>query len=121
MTGKEPTSLNILLVDDEDDVRATVKYLLTMEGYSVTEATDGLQGLELYRQGHYDLVITDLVMPRMRGDEMVAEIKKTNPDQRVIMITAHAEMLHPRTTGLVRLLPKPFRVEDLRQVLKEVL
>ena len=67
--------------------------LLEFDGHEVITASSGNEALALFGQGRFDLVITDYTMPVMKGDELARAIKARVPDQPVIMLTAHAEMM----------------------------
>ena len=79
----------ILVIDDEDIVRISCKRALTPEGYEVDVAASGLEGLELFGRGKYDLVIIDLKMPGIDGMEVLKNIKKARPAQNVIVMTGY--------------------------------
>ena len=111
----------ILLVDDEDGVRQTLKLLLRMDEHTVSEAVTGTDALELFLHGRFDLVITDYAMPKMRGDELAVNIKRLAPSQPIIMITAHAILAGKPGNPVDALLKKPFAFEDLRRSIAEVL
>src|SRR6266700_3626046 len=116
--GTRPKVLRkrILVAEDEPGVREALVLLLSLDGHTVTEASDGKQALELFRQTRFDLVITDYVMPQMKGDELAANISRLAPAQPIIMISAHAQSLAEsgRTlTGVGAVLGKPFMLADL--------
>lgn len=121
MEGNLAQGRRILLVDDEQLVRRTLKLLLGFEKHTVVEAGDGAEGLELFRQGPFDLVITDLDMPRMRGDKLAAKIKELAPEQPVIMITAHQRDLQTPIDHADIILEKPFSNTALREALAKLL
>jgi len=79
----------ILLVDDEEDVLLTMRTLLKRAGYSVSVATNGLDALEAMRKTPYPLVITDLRMPQMGGEELLAKIVEEFPDSEVMVLTGY--------------------------------
>jgi DNA-binding response OmpR family regulator len=79
----------ILLVEDESITRASTADLLRTEGYEVAEAGDGAQGVELFETRHFDLVITDLVMPRLDGLKLIGRVHSVSPSTPVILITAY--------------------------------
>jgi CheY-like chemotaxis protein len=108
----------ILLADDDQDVRTTLKLVLDMDHHSVEEAGDGLEALELFHSQRFDLVITDYLMPRMSGDQLAGEIKKQTPSLPVIMITANADLLPDPVPGVDFLLPKPFQIAELRRAIR---
>ena len=111
----------ILLVDDQEEVRETVRLLLSLDEHSVVEARNGQEALELFAPGRFDLVITDFAMPVMRGDEMSKNIKQLAPTQPILMITGSAEKFGGIEATVDNLLKKPFGFEDLRHAVAELL
>jgi two-component system cell cycle sensor histidine kinase/response regulator CckA len=112
------TGPSILVVDDEGAVRRFALRVLQREGYAVLEARDGLEALELIKQGHQvDAVVSDIVMPRMNGVELMQAMATETPDLPVILMSGYA------TAALAELgisppcaiLPKPFPAERLLQ------
>jgi len=97
--------------------------MLTFDGHTVQVANGSKEALGLFQKGKYDVILTDYEMPWMRGDELALAIKAQDPTQRVMMITAYAEMLIAREGGMAGIdyvLGKPFLAEDLRLALKTV-
>lgn len=82
----------ILIVDDEDIIRESLSYILKGEGYEVVEAENGKVAFELMKETSFDLVITDLEMPQMRGTELLEEIKKMNIQTAAIVVTAFGSL-----------------------------
>ncbi|HWX20643.1 MAG TPA: response regulator [Candidatus Binatia bacterium] len=122
MTGQDRVvRKRILLVDDQPEVRETLKVLLEIDEHTVTEAADGRQALGLYQPGLYDLVITDYAMPHMRGDELAARVKAMAPSQPVLMVTGSAENSSGVGIGVDAILYKPFRFDALRQTVAQLL
>ncbi len=109
------TRKRILLVDDQEDVRETIKLLLSLDEHIVTEATNGKEALDLYAPGLFDLVITDFAMPVMKGDAMANTIKRISPSQPILMITGSAEKFGGVEASVDCLMNKPFGFEDLRR------
>jgi CheY-like chemotaxis protein len=114
-------SKRILLVDDEQTVRQTIKLLLVFDEHTVTEAKDGREALDLFARETFDLVITDFAMPRMQGNELAVRIKQLVPAQPIIMITAYAATLAAAENPVDVVLNKPFGFQDLRQAITKVL
>ncbi len=83
---------NILVIDDQRSIRSTLEDILTMEGYTVTTAEDGAQGLTAFAEGQYDAVLTDIKMPNMDGMEVLDKIMETKPECPVIMISGHGDI-----------------------------
>ena len=91
----EETPPNILIVDDEPINRVLLRRLLEKE-YTVTEATDGFEALKLIHKNDYDLILLDIMMPRMNGLDVLAEIRETHPstDLPVILVSALRDTEH---------------------------
>jgi two-component system alkaline phosphatase synthesis response regulator PhoP len=118
MSGQGKTiRKHILLVDDRQEVRDTMKLLLRLDEHTVTEAKNGREALEVFTQDHFDLVITDYAMPEMRGDELAANVRHLAPSQPILMVTGSAELLDGLSTPVDALLTKPFSLVDLRRVI----
>ncbi len=78
----------ILIVEDDPTVRESLRLLLRKKGYSTFLASHGKEALSLFRQKMVDLVITDLVMPKMDGIELLGAVKEMRPEAEVIVISA---------------------------------
>jgi len=83
---------NILLIDDEEGIRKVLSISLRADGYGVTTAENGQQGLKLFEKGSFPIVITDIVMPGLNGFEVLKLIKELNPDTEVIVFTGQGDM-----------------------------
>ena len=126
---KKPSSLpkgseTILVVEDESGVRELACEFLKVSGYSVLEAKDGLEALEVVsrHQGRVDLVLSDIVMPRMGGPELVNRLKALHPETRFILMSGYAEyaVADPRQTShQPPILQKPFSVGSLVEKIRE--
>jgi len=114
----------ILVVDDEPTVCKAIQMMLKYYGHDVQTANDGETALELFEAGQYDLIITDYLMPEMKGDQLVTLMKGRRPGQRIIMVTAFAEdfLAYGKPTGGVDfVLNKPFSLEELRAAITRVM
>ena len=111
----------LLLADDQQSVREAISLLLSLDEHSVAEATDGAEALEMFMREHFDLVITDFDMPKMKGNELAARIKRISPLQPILMITAYAERIGDSDNPVDAILDKPFQLEDLRQAMARLL
>jgi len=111
----------ILLVEDQAPIRACLRMMLEMEGHQVTEASDGAEALRSFAIGQFDLVITDLEMPVMRGNELAVGIKQLAPSVPILMITASARARREAENPVDALLSKPFMVKDLHCELRKLL
>ena len=109
----QPRRAAILLVDDEDLVRMATAEMLREMGHHVTEAESGAAALAQIASGDpFDLLITDYLMPGMRGSELVEEVRVRRPDLKVLLMTGYASLAKGEAAGIPRL-PKPFRESDL--------
>ena len=116
----------ILLVEDEDAVRAFSSRVLRSKGYDVLEARSGESALEVLnnRAEPIDLLITDVVMPRVDGPTLVRQVRKDRPDLNVIFISGYTEDAFRKRLGQdtgIHFLPKPFSLKQLAGKVKEVM
>jgi DNA-binding response OmpR family regulator len=110
-------SVRILAVDDEDDVRRLIQIKLKKEGFEVLTAANGLEGFEKARDEHPDLVLLDVMMPKMDGYTAAAKIKaEVSPAPIIIMLTARgaeADVVEGLTGGADDYIVKPFAPREL--------
>jgi PAS domain S-box-containing protein len=116
----------ILLVEDEEALRRFVKRGLVRDGYTVLEARDGIEALEVVaaHAGPIDLVVTDIVMPRLGGRELVGRLHETKPDLRVLYTTGYTDdavLRHGVRQAEVALMAKPFTYAMLRARIRGLL
>src|SRR4029434_10981725 len=104
------TARRVLVIDDERYVRGLLSELLTVWGYETDVAATGAEGLALFKENSYDLVLTDYLIAGCSGLELVENVRTRDADVGVIMLTASgAEMdIHVQRLGFT-LLPKPLR------------
>ncbi len=113
----------ILLVEDEDAVRALNARMLVSRGYTVHEAASGVEALDIFLQndGQIDLVVSDVVMPEMDGPTLLGELRKRNPNTKVVFVSGYAEEAFrknlPEGEGF-QFLPKPFTMKQLVETVK---
>lgn len=115
---------NILIVDDEKDICMALNILLTKEGYSVKEAYNGEQALELIKKENFDVVMTDIRMEKMDGFEVLKEAQKVSPETSVIMMTAFASVgsaVEAMRAGAADYITKPFLNDEIRLTIKRLL
>jgi CheY-like chemotaxis protein len=118
----------ILLVEDEELLRAGVQEMLEIQGYEVITAQNGSLALACLSEHPFDLVITDLVMPQMDGIDFVAQLRKINPDVPVIVVSGSTRNIMARygiesiqVPGADASLSKPFKGKDLMSQIQELL
>ena len=115
-----------MLVEDEDAVRMFVSRALRNKGYTVLEAANGEEALEVINatDKQIDLIVTDVVMPGMDGHTLVQFVRQEMPDMKVILISGFAENVIPggiQPDSSFHFLPKPFSLKDLAAKVKGVL
>jgi len=109
--------MRILIAEDHADLRMLLTDLLTDKGHEVVATRDGEEALRTYtNDGNFDLLITDYQMPRKNGVVLIMDIRRSNPNQKVILVSGDP----PRITDIIRkdagefpILQKPYRTEDL--------
>ncbi len=116
----------VLLAEDEDVIREMTQLALESRGYTVTAASDGATALAFYQQRwkEIDLVIADLVMPRLSGMELLARMKEINPNVRVIVSSGFSRELegqHMLQYGCLGYLQKPYDSQALQRLVRSVL
>ena len=116
--------ISLLVIDDEEIIRVLLTEILTEDGYQVTTAKDGIEGVELLKQNRYDLIISDMVMPGMTGIEVLQEAFKVDPEYAVVMITGYPSV--ETAVKLVNLgasdyITKPFNVDLIKVTVAKVL
>ena len=114
---------NILLVDDEEDIREVLSMALTDIGYQVFDAQNGKEALRIFKEINPPIVLTDIKMPGIDGIELLQKIKRENPDTEVIMITGHGDMdlaIKSLKYEAIDFITKPINVDTLDIALKRV-
>ncbi|ADZ69980.1 cell cycle histidine kinase CckA [Polymorphum gilvum] len=119
-------SATILLVEDEEAVRAFAARALASRGYTVHEAASGTEALDVMEEtgGKVDLVVSDVVMPEMDGPTLLKELRKTRPDLKIIFVSGYAEDAFEENlpeNEKFFFLPKPFTLKQLATTVKDVL
>ncbi len=120
----EPTKYRILVVDDEESMREFLTIMLHREGYEVDAASDGTQAVTSLKEKSYDLVISDIKMPRLNGFQLLSHIKERFPETVVMMITAFSsteEAVEAMKQGAYDYITKPFKNEEIRLIVKNAL
>lgn len=117
------TKQTILVVEDEESIRADIIELLNLEGFDVIEAADGLSGLKLAQRHMPNLIVTDVAMPHMDGFQMVEALRKTTDTQHlpVVMLTARTDrsmIRHGMEVGADDYITKPFATQELTGAIK---
>ncbi len=127
----------ILIVDDESDVRDSIKSVLDLAGYTVRTAENAADALDQLERGPIDVVITDIIMPKMNGVQAIESIRKAFPSVRIVAIsgggnfglaayqptaiTTNAYLASAEQAGAHLVLTKPFEAEDLIEAVEKLL
>jgi DNA-binding NtrC family response regulator len=113
--------VEVLVVDDDTSMRALLRTLLTRNGYDVTEAEDGAVAIDKLTARAFDLVLTDLVMPRVDGLEVVRQARQLRPRTPVVMLTAEGSIqqcVSAMRAGAFNFITKPFHLPDLEEMIR---
>jgi len=113
----------ILVVDNEPLVTESIRWILVHDGHVVEVTSNPEQVLSLFEKGKFDLIIADYEMPKLKGDELAARIHALDPEQRILLITAHTEQLlaaNAPLKGVDMVLGKPFDIEALRSAVAQL-
>ncbi len=114
----------ILIIEDEKSMREVLRILLDEESYDVTVATNGEEGIEHLKNNIFDLVITDIKMPRADGFEVLRAVKRYSPDTIVIMVTAFGtteSAIDAMKQGAYDYVHKPFKIDEIRLIVRKAL
>ena len=112
--------LSVLVVDDEVFIRQILSRIVSREGYSVDQASDGIEALDKMSERRFNFVISDIKMPRMDGMELLATIKEKYPETHVLLITAYAGEYTAEdaiAAGADYFITKPFKNVEIARTL----
>ncbi len=118
---------SVLLIDDDEALRNVTAEILIGAGYIVDDAPDGRSGLELFRTGRHDVIITDISMPDMDGLELIMELGEAMPKPRIIAISGDSQFSESvylptaRQLGVHGTIVKPIRAEVLLKAIADAL
>jgi CheY-like chemotaxis protein len=129
---KEDKVAKILIIDDDPGMRRTVSRILASAGHEVIEAPDGLEGVDLFRKNHPDIVVTDIIMPNKEGIETILDLRREQSSTLILAISGGATIPDrsrvpldylglAKGLGADRVLAKPFRAADLLQEIDKLL
>jgi DNA-binding NtrC family response regulator len=114
----------LLIVEDEDTLRESLKRVFRHDGYEVDSVNSSETALQVLQSRHYDLIITDIVLPGIDGIELVRRCRKQNPDIVLVVITAFASIdtaVHAIRAGAYEYLVKPVNHQEIKAVVKKAL
>lgn len=118
-----PAATRVLVVDDEGYIRDLIRDTLRTRNYFAGTAANGVEALDVLSRGHYDIVVTDVIMPGMDGLELVKQVRRQYPTVHIIVLTGFprsADISDFLAQGVDDFLPKPFRANDLMVVIRRL-
>ena len=119
------TQYKLLIIDDNEEILASLKNFLSKKEYYIVTASNGLDGIKLFEAAHddFDLVVTDLVMPNIGGVALISIFKNQRPDIPIIAITGYGEQPESlaREARADVVMEKPFKLDDLEATVKKLL
>ncbi len=113
-----------MIVDDEQIALRNLEHIMKKEGYEVTSTQSGQNALKLLEEQQFDLVLTDLKMEKVDGNQILKRCKELSPDTEVIMITGYASLqsaIQVMKKGAYDYITKPFKLDEVRMVVKEAI
>ncbi len=125
ITSKKSRSkkMNIMIVDDDDEIRGVLEDMLRIDGHQTVSCCDGYAALEQLKVSTYDAMITDLGMPGMSGLELAEQVHGFCPDMPIAVITGWGTQLQEdeiATRGIKAVLPKPFHLKEIKNLLVDL-
>ncbi len=116
--------MNLLIVDDEKLVRWSIQESMGKDKFNVVSASDGTEAIEKIKQKHFDVIITDFVMPDCDGIEVAKKTMELQPSTKIIMMTAYDSLLdkeEAKRAGVTTFINKPFQVNEVRSAVSKIL
>ncbi len=113
----------ILIVDDDSEVRENIEEILNDEGYITKSASSGKGAIEESQKHQFDLILLDYMMPEQTGIDVLSELKRINPMSKIIMITAFASIenaVEAIKKGAHEYLAKPFKIDQLVLLIRQL-
>jgi len=117
----------ILIIEDDVEFRNVLKEMLERQDYEIMVASDGEEGIKMFRNNPTPLVITDIIMPNKEGVELIFELQRDFPDAKIIAISGGGKMKAEDCIKTVSLIPnvkrtfqKPFAMDEMLQAVKEL-
>lgn len=111
----------ILVIDDDESIRALLRTVLELQEYDVVEAENGYEGLLCYQAEPADVVIADILMPVMDGVEMITELQRDFPGVKVIVISGGRRALEAARTLTPHIFEKPFSLQKILDTVRELI
>jgi DNA-binding NtrC family response regulator len=116
---------NVLVIDDDPDIRELLKTELEAAGHKISLAVNGREGVQRYKKSHIDLVITDLFMPEQEGLETIKQLRMEFPEVSIIAMsgkpTGGTMLSVAKRMGATAVLQKPFQIQELLKAIEQAL
>ncbi len=113
------------MIDDNESLRVSLCAMLEDEGFEICQAADGKEGVIVYKAEMPDLVITDIIMPEQEGVETISQIKRINPEQKIIAMSGGGQkidanfcLLGVEIVGIQHVINKPFDSNEMLELIK---
>lgn len=117
-------NIKILVCDDEENIRESIKLILEKEPYDLSFATNGEELIKIIKSSHPDLILLDIKMPKLSGLDALEQIKQSSPKTKIIMLSGYEQpeiIKEALSRGAEDFLPKSFSGNELKDVIKKVL
>ncbi len=117
-------SERLLIVEDEDTLCESLQRVFRRDGYDVDRADSAETAFKLLDTSSYDLIITDIVLPGISGIELLTKYRKTNPTQKVMVITAYASLttaVEAIKAGACDFIIKPLMHDEMKKAIRKAL
>jgi len=116
----------VLIIDDEEQIREVLRTVLERVGYEVSEASNGVEGIQIYREHDIDLVVTDIIMPEKGGIDTIMDLRRDYPDVKIIAVSgggmcgdvSYLDMAIG--VGADRAIGKPFVLDEFLEAVNEL-
>ncbi|PCJ51223.1 MAG: response regulator [Candidatus Hydrogenedentota bacterium] len=116
----------VLIIDDEEQIREVLRTVLERVGYEVSEASNGVEGIQIYREHDIDLVVTDIIMPEKGGIDTIMDLRRDYPDVKIIAVSgggmcgdvSYLDMAIG--VGADRAIGKPFVLDEFLEAVTEL-
>lgn len=116
----------VLIIDDDEQIRTVLRRALERERYEVVDAPNGREGIALYQQNPCDVIVTDILMPEMEGFETILTLRKHHPEAKIVVISGGGQcgpqsyLPTAKALGANRIFEKPFDLCELLAAIREL-
>ncbi len=117
----------VLILDDEEAMREVIRMVLEEDGHEVAEASNGVQGLEMFRERPSDVVVTDLIMPQKDGIETIRDLRREFPSVKIVALSGrggiqiNANLARAKQVGADMTILKPCEPAEIRDAVRSLM